>query len=62
MDIETYLENVEGEWGRFVLLIVTPKNKFPRNFLDNDYHVFLKKILTTPEYKTISSGFLQYGY
>lgn len=49
MSIHDYLDRLEGKSKRHVLLIVTPKDKYPINFLEEDYYSLERAILQTPK-------------
>ncbi|MEK4188091.1 hypothetical protein [Paenibacillus sp. FSL L8-0494] len=49
MSIHDYLDRLEGNSKRHILLIVTPKEKYPINFLDENYYSLENSILQTPK-------------
>jgi hypothetical protein len=49
LSIHNYIDRLEGKSKRHVLLIVTPKDKYPINFLEEDYYSLEKSILQTPK-------------
>ncbi|MDO3675929.1 hypothetical protein [Paenibacillus ehimensis] len=48
MSINSYLDKLEGTSKRHVLLIVTPKEKYPNQYLDETYYELEKSILEKP--------------
>jgi hypothetical protein len=49
MSIYDYLDKLEGKSKRHMLLIVTPKDKYPINFLEEEYYLLEKSILQKPK-------------
>ncbi|MFV8519303.1 hypothetical protein [Bacillus sp. SBS7] len=49
MEIRKYLETLGVDGKRFVLLTITPKGKYPTQFQDEDYSMFLNNILRDKE-------------
>ncbi|MCR8633482.1 hypothetical protein [Paenibacillus radicis (ex Xue et al. 2023)] len=47
--INTYLDKLEGTGKRHVLLIVTPRDEYPINFLDEKYYMLEQAILENPK-------------
>lgn len=49
MDIYKYIDSLEGNSKRHILLVVTPKDKYPINFLEEAYFSLEKAILKNPK-------------
>ncbi|MEB4781411.1 hypothetical protein P5G60_06595 [Paenibacillus jamilae] len=49
MGIDKFLEILEGERKRHVLLIVTPQGKYPINILGQDFYDLEKAVLSEPK-------------
>lgn len=49
MEIESYLGNLEGNHKRHVLLIMTPKDKYPNQFSYDEYFNLEESILDKPK-------------
>lgn len=48
MRIDEYIDNLQVQGKKHIVMIVTPKDEYPDNFIDVKYHKFEKGILKNP--------------